>query len=73
MSRVGRALFAGVAVTAIFVPLLYNVLILVSPAITPDGHRVMPIGQALFALVFAPILGAGVALWVGREPPAREP
>jgi hypothetical protein len=66
--RIWPALFAFVVVGVLSVPLLYEVAILVSPPLAADGfHRVMPIGQVLFALAFAPVTG-GIAAWIaGRR------
>jgi hypothetical protein len=71
--RIWHALFAFVVVGGLSVPLLYELAILVSPPFAADGfHRVMPLGQVLFALALAPVTG-GIAAWIAgrREGRAR--
>jgi hypothetical protein len=66
--RTWHALFAFVGVGGLSVPLLYELAILVSPPFAADGrHRVMPIGQVVFALAFAPVTGAMAAWIAGRR------
>lgn len=36
---------------------VYNLAIYISPGMTPEGHRVMPIGQALLGLCLGGPLG----------------
>jgi len=60
-----HALVAFVLAGGVALPLLYFIAITVAPNRTSDGHVVMPIGQAMFALVFSPILGAVAAYFAG--------
>ncbi len=64
--RFGRAAIAFVLVGALALPLLYGLATLVSPPRTSDGHPVMPIGQVMFALVVAPVVGGVAGYFVGR-------
>jgi membrane protein YqaA with SNARE-associated domain len=61
-----------VVTAASWVP-LYYLAITVSPAVTSDGHPVMPIGHVFFATVASPVLGGIAGWWVGhgrhRNPP----
>jgi cytochrome c oxidase assembly factor CtaG len=65
--RFGLGMLAFVVVGALALPLLYAGAITVAPARTADGHPVMPIGQAGFALVFSPL----VAAYLVARPRAR--
>jgi hypothetical protein len=65
--RFVRALLAFVVATGLGLPLLYGLATVVSPPRTPDGYPVMPIGQAMFAMVFAPIVGGLVGYLAGRR------
>jgi len=65
--RLVRGLVAFVVVGMIALPLLYVLAITVAPSRTSDAHPVMPIGQAAFALFFAPIVGLIVAFVVARR------
>ena len=42
------------------------------PPVTPDGHRVMAIGQTLVGLVGGGAAGVGVAVWGSLRHPARD-
>ncbi len=56
------ALWLGCFVVAgVFVVTL--VALRLAPPVMPDGHRVMPIGQALVGIVAGGALGAGVAVF----------
>lgn len=69
--RIWRALFAFVIVGGLSFPLLYELAILVHPAVTSDGlHRVMPIGQVAFAMIFAPVAGS-IAAWLAASGASR--
>jgi hypothetical protein len=61
------ALLAFVVTTGLGLPLLYGLATVLSPPRTPEGHPVMPIGQAMFAMVFAPVLGGLVGYLAGRR------
>lgn len=61
----GLVAFAGVG--GIALPVLYFAAITIAPPITSDGHPVMPIGQVMFASVFAPLLGFVAAYFAGRR------
>ena len=63
---VWRGLLAFVVVVVVALPVLFEAAILLVPARTPDGHPVMPIGQAAFAIVFAPVLAAVTAYFAAR-------
>lgn len=63
-----RALVAFVITGGCALPLLYGIAVTVSPPRTSDGHPVMPIGQAGFAMIGAPIAAAAVAYAIGRAP-----
>ena len=68
-----RALLVFFIVTAVGLPALAWLAIALAPPVTSDGHPVMPMGQAAFAIVFAPVLGlvAGYLAgqrWRGRWP-----
>jgi hypothetical protein len=65
--RVVRAIVAFVVVSLVALPLLYWLAMLVSPAQMSDGYMVMPIGQAAFAIVFAPVLGLIAGYIHGRR------
>jgi hypothetical protein len=65
--RVWRAVIAFLVVGGLAFPMLYGLAILVSPPHTPDGHPVMPIGQAAFAIAFAPALGVIAGFVFGRR------
>jgi hypothetical protein len=62
-----RALLAFVVVTLAGLPTLAWFAITVAPPVTSDGHPVMPIGQAGFAIVFAPVLGLVAGYFAGRR------
>jgi hypothetical protein len=64
--RLGRGVLAFLVAGALALPLLYGFAITVAPSRTSDGHPVMPIGQAAFAIVFAPIVALVVAYFVAR-------
>jgi hypothetical protein len=68
LSRIRWARVSGafLVASAVSLPLLYGLAILVAPPVS-GGHPVMPIGQAGFALVFAPVLGI-VAGWLVARP-----
>ena len=70
--RFVRALLVFVVVTAAGLPALAWFATAVAPPVTPDGHPVMPMGQAAFAIVFAPILGLVAGYFAGRRK-GREP
>jgi hypothetical protein len=65
--RFVRALLVFVVVTAAGLPALAWLAVAVVPPRTPDGHPVMPMGQAAFAIVFAPVLGLILAYLAGRR------
>jgi hypothetical protein len=61
-----RALLIGVGVGLLATPASYVVALTVSPTLTPDGHRVMPIAHVGFALVFGAIASVFAAVCVAR-------
>ena len=62
-----RALLAFVLVTSAAVPFIYWIAVTLAPPITPDGHRVMPIGQVGMALMVGPLLGLLAGLLAGQR------
>ena len=64
--RLGRALLAFAIITPLAMALLYAVAITLFPARTPDGHALMPIGQAGFALFVGPLVGTLAASRASR-------
>jgi hypothetical protein len=62
-----RALLVFVVVTVAGLPALAWLATAVAPPVTPDGHPVMPMGQAAFAIVFAPVLGLVAGYLAGRR------
>ena len=52
-----RALLTGLIVALGATPATYLIGVTVSPPVTADGHRVMPIAQVGFALLVGPLLG----------------
>ncbi len=57
-----RVAAIGLAATALAIPAVYWLAVTVSPPLTPEGHRVMPLAQLGAAIVVGPLLGlvAGV-------------
>jgi hypothetical protein len=70
--RFFRALLVFFVVTAAGLPVLAWLAVAVHPPVTRDGHPVMPMGQAAFAIVFAPLLGLVAGYLAGRRR-GREP
>jgi len=71
--RLLRALLVFLVVTAAGLPALAWFATTVAPPVTPDGHPVMPMGQAAFAIFFAPILGLVAGYLAGRRRKGRGP
>jgi hypothetical protein len=71
--RFVRALLTFVVVTVAGLPALAWLATAVVPPVTSDGHPVMPMGQAAFAIVFAPILGLVAGYLAGRRRKERWP
>jgi len=64
--RYGRAFLAFVAAGLVALPVVYMIAITLVPNVTSDGHPVMPIGQAAFAILVAPFVGGYAAYRAGR-------
>ena len=65
------ALWLGCFIVAgVFVVTL--VALRLAPPVTPDGHQVMAIGQALVGIVVGGALGAGVAVFGSLRSPTRD-
>jgi hypothetical protein len=50
---------------------MYAAAELVHPPITEDGHMVMPIGQAFFAIVVGPIVGVALGYLIAKKVDAK--
>ena len=66
-----RSLLIGLVVFGIAAglswPLWFSLAIAVVPNRTPDGHGLMPIGQAMFSTLAAPLTGIVAVLLVRRR------
>jgi len=71
--RFARALLVFFVVTVAGLPTLAWLATAVVPPVTSDGHPVMPMGQAAFAIVFAPVLGLVSGYLAGRPRRGRWP
>lgn len=64
---VARAVLAFVFVGAVALPLLFEIAISVAPNRTREGHGLMPIGQAAFAMLGSLVLAAVASYFATRN------
>jgi len=64
--RIIRGILAFVIVAPIAFFLVFEIVITLFPNRTEDGHVTMPMGQAAYAMLAAPILG-GVAAYLAAH------
>jgi hypothetical protein len=67
--RAALVLMSAVVAAAVAIPAAYFVAVSVSPPVTSDGHRVMPLGQVAVAVFSGTLLAVLAAVLVARRGP----